>query len=287
MKIEIREAEPNFLKFIVTDTTPSFVNTLRRVLLANVPKMAIEDVEFHLGPIRENTGKEFESISPLFDEIIAHRLGLVPIPTDLKLFGYRGECECKGEGCPNCTIMYTMNKKGPCTVYSGDLEPLGDTKYRIKEDLIPIVKLSENQALLIYATAELGTGKVHAKWQPTTGVGYKYYPELKLDEKTCDKGGACVDICPKNIFERKGNKIVIGDNFEDCLLCDACVEICKPSGQTKGKAKSAITIEGKDNKFIFKFETDGSIDAKDALDFALHYLEDKFNDFREQVSKLK
>jgi len=60
MELKIREQDDNFLKFVISDTVPSFVITIRRVLIANVPKMAIEDVEFHLGPIRDNTGKEFD-----------------------------------------------------------------------------------------------------------------------------------------------------------------------------------------------------------------------------------
>jgi DNA-directed RNA polymerase subunit D len=290
MDFKVLDISETFLKFVISDTSPSYVNTLRRVLISDVPKMAIEDVEFHLGPIRDNTGKEFESISPLFDEIIGHRLGLIPIPTESNLYNYRGECDCKGEGCPNCTIMYTLNKKGPCTVYSGDLEPLGDSKFRIKDDLIPLVKLGENQALLIYATAELGTAKIHAKWQPTTGIGYKYYPKIEIDHKKLkdtkliDK---IVEICPKNIFIRKNDKLTIQDNLEDCTLCNSCVEQFSEYMADSKDKEPAITISGDETKFIFKFETDGSIEAKDAMKYALNYLENKFNDFREQVSKLK
>lgn len=290
MELKVRELTDNNIKVIISDTTPSFVNTLRRVLVANVPKMAIEDVEFHLGPIRDNTGKEFESISPLFDEIIAHRLGLIPIPTDLSLYSYRDECDCKGEGCPNCTIMYTLNKKGPCTVYSGDLEPLGDTKFRIHDDLIPIVKLGEDQALLIYATAELGTSKKHAKWQPTSGVGYKYYPQIEIDSSKISDNKMieeCIEKCPRNIFAQKNNKLVVQDNLEDCTICDTCVEISQAYMKEDDDTEPPIKVTGIEDKFIFKFETDGSIKAVDALEFALKYLEGKFNDFRNQVSKLK
>jgi DNA-directed RNA polymerase subunit D len=292
MDIKIKEISDNFLEFVISDTSPSFVNTLRRVLIADIPKMAIEDVEFHLGPIRDNTGKEFESISPLFDEIIGHRLGLIPIPTDINLYNYREECDCKGEGCPNCTIMYTLNKKGPCTVYSGDLEPLGDVKFRIKDDLIPLVKLGENQALLIYATAQLGTGKIHAKWQSTSGPSYKYYPIIEIDHKRLKDPkliDELVEVCPKNIFVRKNNKLETQNNIEDCTLCNSCVELYQAMVK-EGNGKDtnpAITITGDENKFIFKFETDGSILAKDAMKYALNYLENKFNDFRDQVSKLK
>ncbi|MCK5561312.1 MAG: DNA-directed RNA polymerase subunit D [Thermoplasmata archaeon] len=285
MDLEIRELKDTSIKLLLSDTTPYMVNTLRRYLVAQVPKMAIEDVEFHLGPIRDDNGKEYESISPLFDEIIAHRLGLIPIPTDLELFGFREQCVCKGEGCPNCTIMFTLNKKGPCTVYSGDLEPLGDAKYTIKEDLIPLVKLSDHQALLIYATAILGTGTNHAKWQAVSGVGYKYYPNIEIDEKICDGGGTCIEACPKNIFKMDGKKVVVQDNIEDCILCDACLEVCEPAGQKKDV--KALKVTGNPTKFLYKFETDTSLTPQEALIFALKSLEDKFSEFKNAVSKLK
>jgi DNA-directed RNA polymerase subunit D len=291
MKFKIQSSTDNYMKVIISDVPPSFVNTIRRVLVANVPKMAVEDVEFHLGPIRDSSGKEFESVSPLFDEVIAHRLGLIPIPTDLSLFNFRTNCDCKGEGCPNCTIMYNLNKKGPCTVYSGDLEPLGDAKFKIQVDLIPIVKLDENQALLIYATAELGTGKKHAKWQATSGVGYKNYPMIEIDNKLCKDpeacGKLCVEMCPKNIFEFKDKKIKTLDNIEDCSLCKTCIEVCNPGGKKDEKSEPAIKVMGDDNKFIFKFETDSSMTAQDAFQYTLKFLENKFNEFRDQISKLK
>src|SRR3972149_583364 len=162
MKIDVLEAREDFLKFVLGETSPAFANALRRVLIADVPKMAIEDVEFHLGPIRAEDGKEYESVSPLFDEIIAHRLGL--IPTARGLYTPRESCpSCDGEGCPSCTIIYSVNRRGPGLVTSGDLEPIGDTKLRPRDANIPIVKLGDGQAMLIYATAVLGNGKENAK----------------------------------------------------------------------------------------------------------------------------
>lgn len=277
MELEIKELTKTTAKFVVSDVDTSFVNALRRVLISDIPKMAIDDVEFHLGPIRDEDGKEYESVSPLFDEIIAHRLGLIPIPTDLKLFNRRDGCVCKGEGCPNCTIMYSLNKKGPCTVYSGDLEPLGSGEYRVVDDLIPIVKLNEGQALLIYATAVMGFGKEHAKWQVTNGVGYKYYPLIETDGKKCDLGGGCIDACPRGIL-RKEKEDIVAENLDECTLCNSCVEICE---------HEAITVLGQEDKFLFKFETDGSISAKDALIYALELIEKKFDDFKDSISKVR
>src|SRR2546427_243969 len=101
------------MRLLLEEVEPAYANALRRVLVSDVPKMAIEDVEFHLGPIRADDGKEYESVGPLFDEMIAHRLGLVPIPTDLALYNRREDCPtCHGEGCPSCTIIYAVHVDG-------------------------------------------------------------------------------------------------------------------------------------------------------------------------------
>ncbi|MEW6070386.1 MAG: DNA-directed RNA polymerase subunit D, partial [Candidatus Thermoplasmatota archaeon] len=123
MKIELRELEERAMRFVIEDISVGFLNTLRRVLLKDVPKLAIDTVEFHLGTLTDEKGKDYESVAPLFDEIIAHRLSMVPIPTDLKLFVPKDECKCQGAGCPSCELVYTLKKFGPCTVYSGDLQP--------------------------------------------------------------------------------------------------------------------------------------------------------------------
>ncbi|MEK6810829.1 MAG: DNA-directed RNA polymerase subunit D, partial [Candidatus Thermoplasmatota archaeon] len=86
MKVKVLESTSTSMAIRFDTVSPALMNALRRTLLADIPKMAIEDVEFHLGPIRTEDGKEYESVAPLFDEIISQRLGLVPLPTDLGLF---------------------------------------------------------------------------------------------------------------------------------------------------------------------------------------------------------
>jgi DNA-directed RNA polymerase subunit D len=277
MEIKILEMTDTKARFVLSNASPETANALRRCLISEIPKMAIETVEFHLGPIRDEEGNEYESVSPLFDEIVAHRLGLVPVPSDPTLFVEKDKCTCGGEGCPSCTIMYSLNKKGPCEVYSGDLEPLGSQAFRIKDELIPIVKLGPGQAILVYASAELGTGKRHAKWQVTNGVGYKYYPTVKIDSKKCDSDATCADLCPRKVFAKEGNTVKVVDE-EACMLCMACVKECR----TK-----AVTVESDKTKFIFTFETDGSLTAKQTLQNALEILEQKFDNFKESVSTIE
>ncbi|MGQ9583644.1 MAG: DNA-directed RNA polymerase subunit D [Thermoplasmatota archaeon] len=275
MHIEFLELTETRATFIVSGSSPYFVNALRRTLIADIPKMAIEDVEFHLGPIRDASGKEFESVFPVFDEIVAHRLSLLPIPTDLDIFTFRDRCKCGGEGCPSCRIMYKLNKMGPCTVYSGDLEPLDDPKLAIKDDLIPIIKLTEGQAPLVYATAYLGTSSMHAKWQVCSGVGYRYYPIVEVDQKKCDGNGKCAEKCPRGVLKLDKKKAVV-ENLQACNLCNTCVEVCE---------YRAITVKGDETRFIFSFETDGSVPAMRALTYALKLLEERFTEFREKLGE--
>ncbi len=273
MDVEIRELKEREAEILLSETNPPMANALRRALMVDVPSLAIEDVEFHLGTIGdEEDDKEYESAAPLFDEIIAHRLGMLPIPTDLELFDYRDECEeCGGEGCPNCTIIYSLNKKGPCTVYSGDLIPVGENELRPVDDLIPIVKLDDGQALLLYATAELGTAKDHAKWQPTSGLAYKYYPEIEIDQEECEECDECVEACPVDILKMDDGELVVTD-VEECKLCSACEEACGPD---------AINVSGRNDKFILTFETDGSLTSEEVLKKGLEELQKKFERFTE------
>lgn len=281
MKVDVLKLEDRYAELTLEDVDPNFANALRRTLVADIPKMAIEDVEFHLGPIRGEEGEESESVTPLFDEVIAHRLGLIPIPTDLELFTFRDQCkDCASEGCPNCTIMYSLNKKGPCTVYSGDLEPVGDSSLKVVDEKIPIVKLGGGQAMLVYATAILGTGKDHAKWQVAQGVGYKYFPVIEVDGDKCDFCGMCAEVCPRDVFsvKKKKKKKVEVKSPLDCNFCMTCVEECP---------KKCVSVEGDPTKIHFHFETDGSLKAADALRFALDSLAEKFESLGKKVYSLK
>lgn len=278
MKVKVLEKKDDSMRLLLTETDPSYVNALRRVLIADVPKMAIEDVEFHLGPIRAEDGKEYESVSPLFDEIIAHRLGLIPIPTDQGLYNRREDCPaCHGEGCPSCTIIYSINKRGPGLVTSADLEPIGDPKLRPKDQGIPIVQLSDGQAILVYATAQLGTGKDHAKWQATHGVGHQYLPLLKAGSKNLDALDPDVPFCTSHMVTTSLEEEAV-ELPSDCKVCAKFKDAYKAD---------SIKVSNDPTRFVLQFETDGSMSAKDALLKALDLLGQRFADVSTQADGLK
>lgn len=277
MQIEIVEMEDRKAKFILRNSSPAMANALRRTMLQDIPKMAIDKVEFHLGPIMQDD-KEYESVTSLFDEIIAHRLGLIPVPTNDQ-FTFQKDCSCGGVGCPGCTIMYSLNKVGPGTVLSGDLMPLGDSTLKVKDEAIPIVELTDTQAVLIYATAVMGTAKQHVKWQAAFGVGYSYMPTVTIK---ADKAGVAevqeAAASYPGLFKVEGGKLVVDDIYRACTYGKAVEQ--DPALQ------DAVTVEWDDTAFVFKYETDGSLTARQVLDKAVEILEQKAEEFAAVVDEL-
>ena len=280
MPITVQELSARSTALEIEGATASQVNAIRRTLLSDVPKLAIEDVEFHLGPIRdEATNKDYDSSTSMFDEAVALRLGLLPIPTDLGQFRRKSECTCNGEGCAHCQVMYSIDKKGPCTVYAKDLVPLGDDSLAILEPEVPIVRLGARQALLAYATAVVGSAKEHAKWQVVSAAGASPYPHVKIHKAT-----GCTDAClkrtaascPVNILEFSSGKLSVKDE-PTCILCHACEQACE---------HGSIKVDGDPDRHFLQFETDGSLSARDALRVALKDLKRRYEDLRESVQAI-
>jgi DNA-directed RNA polymerase alpha subunit len=159
MKIQILERKDKEIKFLLEGVTPSFANELRRIVMVEVPTMAIEWVDF----------KKNDSV--LNDEIIANRLGQIPLTFDKKAYNLHTGCKCEGKGCSRCQIKMVLKKKGPSMVYSGDLKSRAKDVQPVFEK-IPVVELFEDENLEFEATAQLGLGKENIKWQGGI-VGYK------------------------------------------------------------------------------------------------------------------
>ncbi|MDE1810720.1 MAG: DNA-directed RNA polymerase subunit D [Candidatus Micrarchaeota archaeon] len=141
MKIEILEDNGSNISFALKDSTPAYANALRRIATNHVQSFAIDKVTF------------YENSSPMFDEYIAHRIGLVPIHTPLD--GYTDTDE----------ILFTLEATGPKTVYSKELES-SDKEVKVENGNIPLIKLGAEQKIRIDCKAVLGTGFKHAKFQP-------------------------------------------------------------------------------------------------------------------------
>jgi len=259
MELAFSRLEDDIARFILSGATPAFANSFRRTMIGEVPTLAIEDVNI------------YDNNSALFDEVLAHRLGLIPLKTDLSAYVRQDKCSCGGEGCSNCCATYTLSVEGPRMVYSRDLIPQ-DPDAAPVNDNIPIVKLTEGQKVVLEARAVLNIGLEHSKWQPTLACGYKFYPVIKIDEK-CDDCGMCVERCPRGIL-RSGSKSVeiVEGKLEDCSLCKLCEKACLSTGIGDNPA---IHIIPDDTRYLFVVESDGSLAVKEIMKDALEHLKNK------------
>ncbi len=132
-----------------------YANALRRICLNGVPVFAIDTVDV------------IDNSSVMSDEGVAHRLGLIPLKTDLKRFAEPSKCSCQSKsGCSNCRVMLVIDSgetDTTRTIYSSELSSEDDT-IKAVSDKIPIVQLAPGQKLKVEAYARLGRGSDHAKW---------------------------------------------------------------------------------------------------------------------------
>ena len=261
--MEVRVLENNKddgkVSFIIKDTNAVFVNTLRRIITEEVPTMAIEEIEFS------------KNNSILYDEIIAHRLGLMPLKTDLKSYNLPEKCKCEGKGCARCQLKLTLKVTGPETVYASDIKSK-DPAVKPVYPKTPIVKLLKGQALEFEATAVLGKGKIHAKWSPGLAY-YMYKPTIEI--KNPKNPEEIVEATHGNIFEIKNGKLeVIKDNLFKYDLAGIVEEV------SKGEVR-VVT----DNDFIFYIESWGQLSCREILSQAIVIYNETYDELAEEVKK--
>jgi DNA-directed RNA polymerase subunit D len=263
MKVKTIELKGNKGVIKVDDTDVYFLNSIRRVMLAELPKLAIDDVII------------YDNTSPLFDEMVSHRLGLIPIPTDLSVLAFRKDCKCGAKGCPSCTVRYTLSKEGEGVVLSGDLQP-EQPSFAITETNIPIVELTKDQRIILEVEAVLGRGRDHAKWQVVLAPRYTMEPVIIFDKKRISDVKALFEELPKGIIELKGDKIEILDRTKLATI-EAYLE---------RNNEDCITLTKDPTKLLFSFETDGSMSSKAALQESISILSKKYEEFGKLLKDL-
>jgi DNA-directed RNA polymerase subunit D len=272
MEVKILQKDEVSTRMVIEGADTAFMNSLRRIVLAEVPAMAIDEIVV------------IENSSLLHDEILAHRIGLIPLKTDLDSYNLPEECTCKSElGCNLCRVSLTMDveaKDSNRTVYSGDLMSENPNIEPISAK-IPLVKLAPDQRIRLEAYARLGKGEKHAKWQPVSVCAYKHYPKVKINEKECDACGKCVEVCPKRVLKvsESGKQLELR-NVIDCIVCKDCVNTCP-------KSPSAIDVSWQKDVFILDIESTGSLPTERIMLEALKILDKKANSFMEQLTVIK
>ena len=241
-------------------------------MLSEIPVMAVDEVII------------LKNDSPLYDEILAHRIGMIPLTTDLVTYKLPQECECGGLGCPLCQVSLTCEinneSNAPIMVYSGDLKS-NDPKIVPVNNEIPIVKIDKNNKLIIEAYANLGIAKDHVKWQAVSNVFYRFYPEIDFDDNKCAN---CPDkcivsrMCPKKLydFSNKKKPSLVEDYWKTCDLCRSCEDNCP---------EKAIKTTWKENMYIFSIESDGVLPFNELIKKTFEIFLEKIQEFTENLEE--
>ena len=313
-EIKIIEVKSDSIEFRLLNTDLAFANSLRRVIISEVPTMAIDMVE-----VIENT-------SPLFDDFLVHRIGLVPlVSNDIDNYKFPLDCSCK-DGCSQCRVYFVISKKcddedkETIEVTSDDIVPKNpESECRIKpvkyDYPIVLTKLKKGQSINMTLTAKKGIGKTHAKWSPVCTCVMKQVPNVqildngfmnslsdKLKQEFCN-------ACPSKVFKLDKNHDIIINENEKCTYCEECLiktqDFIKKKDKTDFKNfkeqkikegmekedaeklkmnqgpslnyREIIKVEPKDNEFLFKIETTGALSPLKIVQEAFNILQKKFN----------
>eukprot|EP00928_Gymnodinium_smaydae_P046725 TRINITY_DN31146_c0_g1_i1.p2 TRINITY_DN31146_c0_g1~~TRINITY_DN31146_c0_g1_i1.p2 ORF type:complete len:370 (-),score=74.29 TRINITY_DN31146_c0_g1_i1:82-1131(-) len=299
-QLEITHATDQLVKFTLYDTDISMANAVRRVIMAEVPTMAVEIVN-----VEDND-------SVLFDEFIAHRIGLLPlsctgvgdIPPDDN-FGFREHRHCNCfDGCPYCTVEFKLDvcntEDKVLNVTHFDIErtntyvrdapkehevqcvPLRDESKDFESDSkdngILITKLKQDQRVRMVFLARKGIPKYHAKFMPVATCSFRYQNIVTLDEAmvsdlTLDEGIEFVESCPRHVFTLENDRVKL-DKLDDCIQCDECSAKAKELGK-----KGIVTIKHDPNRFYFTVESvtpDGPRSVIDVVRAAIRVLDYKY-----------
>lgn len=255
MKIDVLSSTDTKTTLQLDGVSVAYVNTLRRLIKKHVPTMAVDTVEF-----KENN-------SALYDEILAHRIGLLVLSTDLDSFN---TAEQDAEPTAATHTQLSLKAEGPGTVYAKDLEPQTKQVKPVHGDT-PIVKLKEGQKVELIATARLGTGSEHSKFDPGL-VTYYYKPKITVKK---DISEATLSKYPPQIVEDgevSKERILHNPN-----LLDACEGVSDAI---------QVNYEEPANSFIFTVEPWGQLPVSTLLTKAISLHNEQLEVFKEKLEDI-
>lgn len=220
--MQIIQQKPNQVTFRA-EISENLANAIRRHI-NHIPILAIDEVEI------------VKNDSALYDETVAHRIGLIPLKMDKTVTEKNAEMDM------------SLSAKGEGFVYSGSFSGGTGVVY----DKLPITYLEEEQELQLVAHTKLGKGFEHSKFSPGF-LFYRNVSEIKMDADLYDD---FKKLCPNNEVKKEGKSIIVYDNLKT-EVSDVCEEICRRKNR-----KLEITPK---NELVITVESVGQLDVKDVF----------------------
>jgi DNA-directed RNA polymerase I and III subunit RPAC1 len=279
LEIKIISSDEEQIVFDMIGVDAAVANALRRIMLAEVPTMAVEYVW-----MKDNT-------TVIQDEVLAHRIGLIPIKADAKLFEDRPEKSDQATDLNTIVLQMEVTKKDtksdePETVYSNALQwaPVGDQESRfganglgVVHDDIIMAKLHGRDRISLEAHCYKGIGRDHQKFSPCATASYRLLPDVQFGSPvTRALATELKEMCPMDVFDIEdvgGVATATAARPRNCTMCRECI---RKDGWSDG---SRVKLFRKADHFIFSVETAGAMKPEDIVKESIAVLKKKALNF--------
>eukprot|EP00045_Choanoeca_perplexa_P003184 m.29005 g.29005 ORF g.29005 m.29005 type:complete len:347 (+) comp11912_c0_seq1:126-1166(+) len=295
LKIDAVHIEGDSLEFDLVGVDAAIANTLRRILIAEVPTIAIESVY-----VMKNN-------SIMADEIFAHRLGLIPLKVDPRLLTYKADdggeatdantivlsldVECKHKTKPRADAVTAEDKYDNAVIYSRDLvfvpqgnqtESLGEVR-PVHDDIV-IMKLRPGQAVEMQLHCEKGIGKVHSKWSPVATASYRLMPDIVVKQPITGPLAIKFQGC----FSKGVVDVVENDQGEpEAHVVNPRLDTMSREVYRHDDLKDLVELQRIRNHFIFSVESVGALPPDVLVAMALQGLRNKCQVILDELAEVQ
>lgn len=290
LKIKFIKKKEMELEFDLIGVDASVANAFRRILLSEVPSMAFEKVYI------------YNNTSIIQDEVLAHRLGLIPLKADPRLFEYK-QPGSEDAGTESDTLEFDLkvrckkNSNAPSNsdnpdelyvdhkVFTDKITwiPRGDQAAKMScnpgpvHDDILIAKMRPGHEIDVKLYAVKGLGNDHAKFSPVATAFYRLLPEITLNRTVKGEQAERLQSCfSPGVIRLDGSK-------KKAVVEDPRYDACSRNVYRHEDLKDAVTMNKKRDHFIFTVESVGALEPEDLFTMAIDVLEAKCEYFLKEL----
>ncbi|WRT67802.1 uncharacterized protein IL334_004776 [Kwoniella shivajii] len=287
----VQRLTPSTIEFDLVGVDASIANALRRVMIAEVPTVAVEEVY-----VWNNT-------SIMQDEVLCHRVGLVPLKIDPRSLNYKPSQQAHPHETDTIVLELRVrcdrkpgvdkSEKDPrklyydSNVYTGMMtwSPSGDQarKYKGKEPKpvdqdILLCKLRPGQQIDLHCFARKGVGMDHAKFSPVATASYRLLPHIIIREPIPSEHQEKFKKCfPEGVIEIENDQVIVKNPRKDTVSREV---LRHPEFADK------VSLNRIRDHFIFNVESTGQYQPQELIPEAISILLSKIKSVEDGLDKL-